>query len=167
MSRGFVREGDQEEVPLVPKRAYLPIGVTNFVTREGMDQLLKEKEELISERENLVMTNENEKRIMQNYVNARLQLLNERIAEARVVEITGQPPDEITFGATVTLISDMSGNVQTFKIVGADEADISKGKISFVSPLAKVLINRKEGDSVTLKRDKEDIVFKIIEIVYR
>ena len=168
MSRGFVREGDQEELPMVPKRAYLPEGVANFVTREGMDLLLKEKEELISEREDLdeANENENEKRIAKNFLNAKLQLLNERIADARVVEITGQPPDEIAFGATVTVRSSVAGNIQTFRIVGVDEADISKGKISFISPLAKVLINKKAGDRVKLKRDKEDIVFEIIEIVY-
>lgn len=166
MSRGFIREGDQEEVPLVPKRAYLPEGVANFVTREGMDLLLKEKEELIRERENTGNTNEDEKRIAQNYLNAKLQLLNERIAEARVVEVAGQPPDEITFGATVTLTTGRSGNVQTFKIVGVDEADVARGKISFISPLAKVLINKKAGDRITFKRDKQDIVFEIIEVVY-
>jgi transcription elongation factor GreB len=167
MSRGFVREGDQEEIPLVPQRAYLPAGVANFVTREGMDQLLKEKEELISERENLGTSNENEKRIAQNNINAKLQLLNERIADARVIEITGQPPDEITFGATVTLMTAKSGDVHTYRIVGVDEADISGGKISFISPLAKVLINKKAGDRVALKRDKDDIVFEIIEITYK
>lgn len=167
MSRGFVREGDQEEVPLVPQRAYLPAGVANYVTREGMDQLLKEKEDLISERENLDIRNENEKRIAQNYLNAKLQLLNERIAEARVVEITGQPPEEITFGATVTLMNKISGNVQTFRIVGVDEADIAGGKISFISPLAKVLINKKAGERVILKRNREDIVFEILEITYK
>jgi transcription elongation factor GreB len=166
MSRGFVKEDDQEDVPLVPQRAYLPAGVTNFVTREGMDQLLKEKEELISERENLGIKNENEKRVTRNFINAKLQLLNERIAEARVIEITGQPPDEITFGATVTLKADVNDNVQTFKIVGVDEADIAKGKISFISPLAKALINKKTGESVTLKRPGKDTVFKIMDIAY-
>ena len=166
MSRGFVREGDQEEVPLVPQRAFLPPGVANFVTRDGMDQLLKEREELISERENLDIANENEKRIAQNYLNAKLQLLNERIAGARVVEITGRPPDEIAFGATVTLRDNASGNLQLFRIVGVDEADVAGGKISFLSPLAKILINKKAGDMVTIKRNREDIVFKIIEISY-
>ncbi len=167
MSRGFVKEDDQEEVPIVPQRAYLPEGVPNFVTHVGMDQLLAEKQMLINEKDNLDSTNENEKRIAVNYVNAKLQLLNKRIAEARIVEITGEPPDEITFGATITLLANMSGNVQTFKIVGVDEADISKGKISFISPLAKVLLNKKKGERVTLKCDKEDIVFEIIEISYK
>jgi transcription elongation factor GreB len=51
--------------------------------------------------------------------------------------------------------------------VGVDEADIARGKISFISPLARALINKKVGDRITLKRDKEDIVFEIMEIAYR
>lgn len=167
MSRGFVREGDQEEVPMVPQRAYLPKGVVNFVTREGMEQLLKEREDLIRERDTPDPANENEKRIAQNYLNAKLQLLNERIAEARVVEPGDKPPDQITFGATVTLINETTGNMQIFRIVGVDEADIGKGKISFISPLARVLINKKSGDRVSLNRGNENIEFKIIEIEYR
>ena len=83
MSRGFVKEDDQEEVPIVPQRAFLPNGVTNFVTRIGMDQLLAEKEILINEKDSLSSTNENEKRIALNYINAKLHLLNNRIAEAK------------------------------------------------------------------------------------
>ena len=167
MSRGFVKEDDQEEIPIVPQRAYLPEGVTNFVTRAGMDQLLAEKQMLINEKDNLSSTNENEKRIALNYINAKLQLLNNRIAEAKVVDLNEQPQNEIRFGALVTLKTEVSGNIQIFQIVGVDEADISKGKISFISPLAKALINKKVGDKVTLKRDREDIVFKIMDIAYR
>ena len=81
MSRGFVKEDDQEEIPMVPQRAYLPEGVPNFVTPAGMDQLLAEKESLISEKDNPGSANENEKRIALNYINAKLQLLNNRISE--------------------------------------------------------------------------------------
>jgi transcription elongation factor GreB len=165
MSRGFVRDGDQEEVPMVPQRAYLPEGVPNFVTRTGLELLLAEKEALIMERKNLSISNENEKRIAQNFINAKLQLLNSRIADARVVEPEDLHPDEVTFGATITLKNMASGKVQSFQIVGVDEADVAGGKISFISPLAKVLINKKAGDRVKLKRDKEDIVFEIIEVV--
>lgn len=152
---------------MIPQRAYLPAGVANFVTREGMDQLLKEKEELINERENLDITNENEKRIARNVLNAKLKLLNDRIAGARLVEISEQQAEKVIFGARITLRDKVSGNQQTWRIVGVDEADISQGKISFISPLSKALINKKVGDSVTLKRDKEDIVFEVIEIGYR
>jgi transcription elongation factor GreB len=167
MSRGFVKEDDQEEVPIVPQRAYLPEGVTNFVTRTGMDQLLAEKQMLIHEKDDLSSSNENEKRISLNYINAKLQLLNNRIAEAKVVDLKEQPQNEIRFGALVTLKTGVSGNIQIFRIVGVDEADIAKSKISFISPLAKALVNKKVGDKITLKRDREDIVFEIMDIAYR
>jgi transcription elongation factor GreB len=166
MSRGFVKEDDQEEVPMVPQRAYLPDGVPNFVTRNGMEQLLAEKEALITEKDSVGSSNENEKRIALNYINAKLQLLNNRIADARVVDLTEQPQNEIRFGATVTLKTEVSGKTQIFQITGVDEANIARGKISFISPLSKVLINKKAGDRITLKREKEDIVFEIIEIAY-
>jgi transcription elongation factor GreB len=164
MSRGFVKEDDQEEIPIVPQRAYLPEGVTNFVTRAGMDQLLDEKQMLVNEKENLSSADENEKRIALNYINARLHLLNNRIADAKIVNPDEQPQNEIRFGASVTLKTKETGSIKTFQIVGVDEADISRGKISFISPLAKKLINKKPGDIVTLKQTKEDIVFEIMGI---
>jgi transcription elongation factor GreB len=166
MSRGFVKEDDQEEVPRVPQRAYLPEGVTNFVTTIGMNQLLTEKQMLVSEKNNLNNANENEKRITLNYINAKLQLLNDRIVEAKIVNLNEQPQNEIRFGATISLKIEASQNIQTFQIVGVDEANISKGKISFISPIAKALISKKIGDKVILKQAKKDIVFEIIDISY-
>jgi transcription elongation factor GreB len=166
MSRGFVKEDDQEEVPIVPQRAYLPGGVTNLVTPFGMNRLLTEKQMLVNEKNNLSNDNVNEKRIALNYINAKLQLLNYRIVEAKIVNLNEQPQNEIRFGAMITLKIEASKNIQTFQIVGVDEADISKGKVSFISPIAKVLINKKNGDKVILKRAKEDNVFEIIDISY-
>jgi len=50
--------------------------------------------------------------------------------------------------------------------VGVDEADIAKGKVSFISPLARALINKKTGEKVTLKREKDEIVFEVLKITY-
>jgi transcription elongation factor GreB len=166
MSRGFVKEDDQEEIPIIPQRAYLPDGVTNLVTPFGMDQLLAEKQKLVDEKNNLNNANENEKRIALNYINAKLQLLNNRIVEAKVVNLNAQPQREIRFGAMITLKIDASKNIQTFQIVGVDEADISRGKVSFISPIARALISKKIGDKVILKQAAKDIVFEIIEISY-
>jgi transcription elongation factor GreB len=166
MSRGFVKEDDQEEVPIVPQRAFLPPGLTNFVTPHGMDQLLIEKQLLIDEKNNLNNANEDEKRIALNFINAKLQLLNSRISDAKVVNLSEQPANEIRFGAKVTLKIEASGKIQTFQIVGVDEADISKGKVSFISPIARVLINKKVGEEVTLKQGNRDIVFEVINISY-
>ena len=166
MSRGFVKEDDQEELPIVPPRAYLPEGVTNFVTPEGMNQLLAEKQLLTDEKNNLNNASENEKRIALNYINAKLQLLNNRIAEAKIVNPGEQPQNVIRFGATISLKSEASENIQTFQITGIDEADISKGKISFLSPFSRVLINKKAGDKVSLKQAGKDTLYEIIDISY-
>lgn len=169
MSRGFVKEDDQEEVPMVPKRAYLPQGVPNFVTPVGMEQLIAERQELLNERDNVNRSaeNENEKRIALNYVNAKIQLLDNRIAEARIVNPNEQPESEVRFSATVNLKVTATAQTHTFQIVGVDEADISKGKISFISPMARLLINKKNGDKILLKREGQDTAFEITGISYR
>lgn len=167
MSRGFVKEDDQEEVPMVPPRAYLPPGVPNYVTRAGMDELLAEQQALMDEKEHLDISNENERRIAVNHITAKLKLLNDRIAEARIIDPDEQPKDEVRFGATVTLKTVGTNEIQTFQIVGVDEARILNGKISFLSPLAKALSNKKVGDKVILKRPKGDQVLEIINITYR
>jgi transcription elongation factor GreB len=166
MSRGFVKEDDQEEIPIVPPRADLPEGVANYVTQVGMNELLTEKQMLVNEKSMLDSSNEDEKRIALNHINAKLQLLNNRIVTAKIVNLNDQAPDEIRFGAVIKLKIETNKNIQTFQIVGVDEADISKGKISFTSPIVKVLINKKIGDKAILKRDQEDLVFEIIDIAY-
>jgi transcription elongation factor GreB len=167
MSRGFVKEDDQEEVPIVPQRAFLPEGVSNFVTPSGMNQLLAEKQMLEIEKDNLSSASENENRIELNYINAKLQLLVNRIGSARIVDLTTQPQNEIKFGAKFTLKAETTGKIQTFQIVGVDEADISKGKVSFISPVSGLLINKKTGDKVILKQAGKDIVYEITGISYR
>lgn len=166
MSRGFVKEDDQEEIPMVPPRAYLPDGVNNYVTQNGMDELLAERQKLVNEKELLVNNNENEKRIANNHINARLALLNKRIDTAMVVDIDEQAPDEVRFGATVTLKRKGTNNSRTFRIVGVDEADIPNNKISFISPIAQALMNKKAGDKVVLNQSGKEIEFEILNIGY-
>lgn len=166
MSRGFVKEDDQEEIPMVPPRADLPEGVTNYVTQAGMNELLAEKKKLDNEKNMLDSSNETENRIARNYLNAKLQLLNNRIAEARIVDLSQQTPDEVKFGAQVTLKIEASNKIQSLQIVGVDEADISRGKISFTSPLSRILINKKVGDRAVLERVKDSVVFEIMGISY-
>lgn len=166
MSRGFVKEDDQEEIPIVPPRAHLPEGVTNYVTQSGMDALVVEKENLIKERENLNISSEKERRIAVNYINAKLQLLSNRTSTAKIVDIKKQPQNEVRFGALITLKVGNETKLQTYQIVGVDEADISKGKISFISPIARIITNKKVGDKALLKLPQEDRLFEIKAISY-
>jgi len=166
MSRGFVKEDDQEEIPMVAPRADLPEGVANYVTQTGMNELFAEKQALIKEKDQLDSSNENEKRIALNHLNARLKLLDDRIASAQIVKQNDQSQDEIRFGASVKLKIVANNRIQTFQIVGVDEAAVSRGKIAFTSPLAKELINKKVGDKAVIKRDRDELVFEIIGISY-
>lgn len=166
MSRGFVKEDDQEEIPIVLPRAHLPNGVTNYVTQVGMDELLEEKQMLINTRDQLESTNDNERRIEANHINAKLELLNDRISTAKVVDLKKQPLNEIGFGATLTLQVGDNSKLEQYQIVGVDEADISKGKISFISPIARVLLNKKVGEKAIFKLPKEERVFEILKIIY-
>ncbi len=167
MSRGFVREEDQEEIPIVPPRADLPEGVTNYVTQTGLNLLLEEKQALIASIGKLETTNENEKRIAVNFINAKLSLLNGRIASAKKIDVSTQPKNEIRFGALVTLKVGAGKRLQRYQIVGVDEADISKGKISFISPIARILMNKTVGELATLNLAKERRVFEVVDINYK
>ncbi|TXE05925.1 GreA/GreB family elongation factor [Algoriphagus aquimarinus] len=166
MSRGFVKEEDQEETPLVPPRADLPNGITNYITPNGMEELLAEKQALINEKSSIEAATEQEKRIASNYISSKLHLLEDRIATAKVVELDKQPKDEIRFGAIVTLKIGNSTKLQNYQIVGVDESDISKGKISFISPIAKILIGLKVGEQAVLKLARENRTFEIMKIKY-
>ena len=166
MSRGFVKEEDQEEIPMVPPRADLPVGAVNYVTKNGFNKLLEERQKLQNEKESLPNDNEKERRITSNLINAKLQLLNERISSAKMVNLEEQPKNEVRFGATVSLLIDSAKIDQKFQIVGVDEANIAENKISFLSPIARILISKKVGDTAILNLGKVERLFKITNISY-
>lgn len=166
MSRGFVKEDDQEEVPLVPPRADLPAGTENFVTQNGLDSLLEEKENLLREQENLDASQEKEYRISFNHINAKMQLLNERINSAKIIDPTKLPQDEIHIGAKVTFRNIDNNATQTFQLVGVDEANIAQKKISFITPLAKALLHKKVGEQAILNLGEKKNTFEIVKIEY-
>lgn len=155
MSRGFVKEGDQEEIPMVPPRAYLPKGMPNYVTKEGFAALNKEREDLENER---VAASGNY--IMSNFIDAKMKLLIERINTAVEVDLTKANKETVSFGAYVKY------NGRTVRIVGVDEADFSKGLLSFISPVAKALVGKKVGDKFEIKIPKGTEVVEIQGIWY-
>ena len=65
-----MKEGDQEEIPLIPPRADLPPGTVNFVTEFGYGQLLAERDQMIYERDNISIPDENENRFAVYFINA-------------------------------------------------------------------------------------------------
>ena len=153
MSRGFVKEGDQEEVPMILPRAFLPSGVTNYVTPEGLRLLQDEMESLKEE-----WTAAGSNYVTKNYLDAKMRLLSERISSAVVVDTTKANPDVVSFGMYVRY------NDKTIRIVGVDEADASKGLISFISPIAKALIGKKKGDKFEIKVPRGTEMIEIQEV---
>ncbi len=150
MSRGFVREDDQEEAPFIPPRAPLPDGVANYVTPRGLDQLLDERRRLEEERK-AATGSDDERRRQHAGIDGRLALLNERIVSARVMEAEAGDQNEVRFGNTVTftfLSGPLSGQQRTFTIVGVDEASVPDGRSAFTAPLARALMGKCEGEEI-------------------
>ncbi|HSP83579.1 MAG TPA: GreA/GreB family elongation factor [Gillisia sp.] len=169
MSRGFVKEDDQEEPPFIPQRAALPAGEINYVTKMGLDQLMEERKDIEHQLASLDIESEKEKRHARAVLTGKLNLLNERINTARVIDAHEQPREEVRFGARVTfkiLSGNQNGTVRQFHIVGVDEADVSLNKIAFVAPIARVLTGKKVGEKVQFKRGPEIQEFEILGIEY-
>ncbi len=84
----------------------------------------------------------------QGMIEARIRQIEDRLARAEVVEVSGQPPDKVRFGTTVVLEDLASGDEVTYRIVGEDEADVLKGLLSVTSPVARALIGKQVDDQV-------------------
>lgn len=162
MSRAFVNEDNHHEIPFVPPRADLPPGIPNYVTPAGMDALLKEKESLLVELKNTMAGNERDNPGAVAVLNIKLQMLENRITSAQVINNEDSISDVIRFGSIIKLDIGDKKQIQEFQIVGVDEANLKEGKIAFISPLARLLLNKKTGDSVTLQLPRGNRTFKII-----
>lgn len=100
-------------------------------------------------------------------IDRRIRFLTKRLEDAVVIDPeTREPTDQVFFAATVTIERE-NGTQQTVKIVGEDEIDLSKFKISFKSPLARALIKAYEGDSVWLDapNGREEIVILSVKYI--
>lgn len=103
----------------------------------------------------------------QSFMEGRIQHINAVIASAQVIDVATLNFPHVVFGATVKLSDTDSGTDVTYKIVGMDEADISKNKISIGSPIARALIGKKKGDEVKVTTPKGSTTFEICGIEYR
>jgi transcription elongation factor GreA len=100
----------------------------------------------------------------QGMIEARIRQIEDRLARAEVVDVSGQPPDRVRFGTTVVLEDLDSGDELTYRIVGEDEADISKGLLSVTSPVARALIGKQVEDQVQVVVPKGKRSYEIREI---
>lgn len=168
MSRGFVKEEDQETTPIIPPRAALPAGKPNYVTPRGL-LLLNEEAEGLEKRvkELLKLESGPEKRYELALVEGKKELLKERINSARVINPEEHVANDVVrFGSTVKVHNQNLKTTNTFQIVGVDEADPAKQKISFVAPIAKALAGKKVGETVAFKLGTETRLLEILSVEY-
>ena len=142
---------------MVPPRAYLPEGVPNYVTKEGLAALNEELKSLEAE-----LAKANDNYIMSNFISAKMKLLISRISSAVEVDITKANKRVVSFGAWVRY------NGRVVRIVGVDEANVNQGLIAFTSPIAKALTGKKVGDVIELKGSErilvEEVSFEPMEL---
>ena len=103
----------------------------------------------------------------QSLIEARIKDIEIKLSNSQVIDLRKiGPSDKVIFGTTV-LIKDLSDSSKlTYKIVGADEADIKEGKISVISPVAKSLIGKFKGDIVKVETPGGTKEYEIINVKY-
>jgi transcription elongation factor GreA len=102
----------------------------------------------------------------QGLIEARIAELESKIYRFDVIDISKMGGDKATFGATVELKNIESNERATYTIVGPDEADISVGKISVLSPLARAVLGKKVGDDVLVQAPKGDMEYEVIKVSF-
>jgi transcription elongation factor GreB len=165
MSKAFVKETD-DEADLPDDRPAVPAGIKNYMTPEGHRRMRDELRHLLRvERPKVVETvawaagngdrSENgdyiygKRRLHE--IDRRIRFLSRRLESAEVVDAQQQKNrDQVFFGATVTY-ANRRGTEMTITIVGVDEADLDRGQVSWLSPVARALMTAREGDVVELR----------------
>ena len=102
----------------------------------------------------------------QGFVEGRIQELNAKLALANVIDITKLSGEKIVFGATVTFVDVDTDEERIYQLVGDDESDIEQNKISISSPIARALIGKSVGDTLTIPIPKGKIEVEILEVEF-
>lgn len=100
----------------------------------------------------------------QAMLQAKINLLRDKLGRSRIVDTSTLPKDEVVFGVTVVVKDLDFGDNEEFTLVGAGEEDYDNGKIQVTSPLAQGLIGHKVGDKVEIQVPKGSMKFEILEI---
>ncbi len=100
----------------------------------------------------------------QGFLDAKMRELEHKLSHAQIIDLSKLSNEKVVFGATVTLTDTDSGDPKKYTLVGQEEADLKKGKISVQSPVGKALIGHKVGDIVTIKTPAKTVEYEIQEI---
>ena len=180
MSKAFTKEQDDDLDDEIEADATIPAGTKNYITPRGYARLQAELKELFNvQRPETVKIvswaaalgdrSENadylygKKRLRE--IDKRIRFLTKRLGYAQVIDPIQQPQEKIYFGATV-VVNDMEGVEHTYSIVGVDEIDLVHGQVSWMSPLAKSLLGKQEGDRVIVHTPVGEQALEIVEVRY-
>jgi transcription elongation factor GreA len=100
----------------------------------------------------------------QSFIEGRITELEDIISRAQVIDVSQLSGDTVRFGATVTLADEDSDDEAVYQIVGAHEADISAGRLSVHSPLARALIGKHIGDSVEVSSPGGSRSYEVVNV---
>jgi transcription elongation factor GreA len=104
----------------------------------------------------------------QGFIEGRIADLEGKLSNAQIIDPTTLDAEgRIVFGATVELEDANSGESVTYQIVGDDEADIKKGKISVSSPIARALIGKYAGDSADVQAPGGVRQYEVLDVLYK
>lgn len=181
MSKAFTKESDAPDDDLEPSaEVAVPEGFKNYITPGGHKRLNDELERLWKvDRPRLVETiawaaSNGDRSENGDYIygkrklremDRRLRFLNQRIDSAVIVDNAGKNHERVYFGATVT-VADEAGTQRTVSIVGVDEIDLTRGRVSWISPIATALFKGMVGDVVTLRAPRGNEELEILDIRY-
>jgi transcription elongation factor GreB len=169
MSRAFVRESDVPQLPdLPPLPSPLPPGAKNYLTPGGARRLREELRHLReTQRPKLASAPAEDidaKRELQ-LLDQRIRYLQHSLSTAEISTITAGPAEAVRFGTTVS-VREPDGTQTRYRIVGVDETDLDRNHVSWLSPIARALMNAKAGQRVQLKAPRGVRELEIIAVEY-
>jgi transcription elongation factor GreB len=181
VSKAFTKESDGEDDDLdLDGDAGIPGGFTNYITPAGRERLNQELGRLWTvDRPKLVdviawAASNGDRSENGDYIygkrklreiDRRIRFLGKRLDSAVVVDNAGKTHERVYFGATVRVLAE-SGEERTVTIVGVDELDPARGRVSWISPIATALLKASVGDVVTLRTPRGTEELEILDIRY-
>ena len=100
----------------------------------------------------------------QGHIEGRIRIVEDRLARAQVIHPNTEPPDTVRFGVTVVLVDTDTEEQVAYTLVGEDESDVSAGRISVTSPVARALLGKGVETTVSVRVPKGMREFQILEI---
>jgi transcription elongation factor GreA len=102
----------------------------------------------------------------QGFIESRIAEIETKLADARVVEVTGRVSDTIVFGATVSVVEQESQAKRQYTLVGQDEADMKHNRISIQSPVGRALIGKRVGDFIEVQTPVKTVEYEVVDIKF-